>query len=112
MIRGIGIDAVEIGRMEQYMQIEGFLSSVFTQAEMENEHGERAAYYAARFACKEALFKALKGPGDFRTIETLNKEDGSPYVVVNGMEETLNIHISITTESGIAFAYCVVEENG
>lgn len=105
MIKGIGVDVVEIARMEQSIQIPNFISSTFTQAEINNCHGNEAEYYATRFACKEAVFKALHVPMDWRKIEVVNREDGSPYVV--GMEK---VHISITTEAGLATAFCVVEE--
>lgn len=107
MIRGIGVDAVEISRMEKAMVIPGFKESTFTKKEIENEHGNFAEYYAVRFACKEAVFKALHKEMDWRKIETLSKPDGSPYVI---MENEGVIHISVTTEGGIAIAYCAIEE--
>ncbi|NLG04324.1 MAG: holo-ACP synthase [Clostridia bacterium] len=107
MIIGVGVDTVEISRIEQSIQIEHFIHSVFTEGEIKNEHGNRAEYYATRFACKEAVFKALNRKLDFRTIETLNHEDGSPYVV--NRYDVKNILISITTEAGLATAFCVIE---
>ena len=46
---------------------------------------------------------------DWRLIETLNREDGSPYVVMREEYGNARIHISITTEAGLATAFCVVE---
>ena len=106
MIIGIGADTVEIKRMERSLTISNFIQSTFTQNEINNHHGDKATYYATRFACKEAVFKAIGKPADWRLIETLN-DDGKPYVT--GFEE-YKIHISITTEAGLATAFCVVEK--
>lgn len=106
MILGIGVDTVEISRISHSITIPGFINSTFTQNEINNLHGDQATYYATRFACKEAVFKALGEPKDWRLIETLNDEVGKPYVV--GFDE-YKIHISITTEAGLATAFCVVE---
>lgn len=109
MILGIGIDTVEITRMAKSLSIPSFLTSTFTISEIANEHGNREEYYATRIACKEAVFKALGIQMDWRQIETLNREDGSPYVVMREEYGNVNIHISITTEAGLATAFCVVE---
>lgn len=114
MIKGIGIDTVEIKRMEKSLSIDSFKTSVFTINEINNEHGNKLEYYATRFACKEAVFKAINKylKLDLRTIETLNNPDGSPVVTISqNMKDAgiTNIHISITTEAGLATAFCVVE---
>lgn len=106
MIVGIGVDTVQISRMEKSLSIPNFIQSTFTANEINNLHGDQATYYATRFACKEAVFKAIGKPLDWRLIETLNDKDGKP--VVSGFDE-YKIHISITTEAGFATAFCVVE---
>jgi holo-[acyl-carrier protein] synthase len=62
-ILGIGIDLVEIRRMESILasQETRFVERVFTPLERDYCEGKRhrAQYYAARFAAKEALMKAL-----------------------------------------------------
>lgn len=107
MIIGIGVDTVEIKRVYHALNIPEFINSVFTAKEIENKHGDEATYYATRFACKEAVFKAIGRPYDWRIIETLNDEAGKPFV--NGINE-YKIHISITTEAGMATAFCVAEK--
>ena len=107
MIIGIGVDTVEIQRVERSLTISNFIQSTFTQNEINNLHGDKATYYATRFACKEAVFKAIGKPADWRLIETLNDKDGRPYVT--GFDG-YKIHISITTETGLATAFCVVEK--
>ena len=103
-----------INRIKESLKIEGFRESVFSPNEIFNEHGDPSEYYATRFASKEAVYKAISKyiDIDLRTIETLNQIDGSPYVVYNEVFSHIGIekiHISITTESGLAMAYCVVE---
>lgn len=109
MILGIGIDTVEISRMTKSLSIPSLLTSLFTSSEIANEHGNREEYYATRFACKEAVYKALRIKQDWRKIEILNRKDGSPYVVMREEYGNVRIHISITTEAGLATAFCVVE---
>lgn len=108
MIKGIGVDAVKISRVEKLLSRPEFKTRIFTQKEIENEHGNIAEYYATRFACKEAVFKALGRKMDLRLIETLNREDGSPYCTIK--DEGI-VHISITTEADLAIAYCVIEKD-
>lgn len=81
----------------------------------------RDEYLAARFAAKEAVFKAVapllqNQQFDLRIVETLNREDGSPYVNVTGKLETIleqanvqKLHISITTEGEYAAAFVIAE---
>lgn len=109
MIIGIGVDTVQISRISKSLLIPNFISSTFTINEINNLHGDESTYYATRFACKEAVFKAMGIKMDWRLIETLNREDGSPYVVMREEYGNANIHISITTEAGLATAFCVVE---
>ena len=124
MVKGIGIDMVEIPRMKTIMEKNAggaFLRRTFTDAEREaaaTMH-DPAEYYATRFAAKEAVFKAVahltpSGRFDLRIIETLNYEDGAPYVNITErlkpvLEEAgvTRILISITTEGDCAAAYAI-----
>lgn len=73
MIKGIGVDTVQISRMAHSLIIPNFISSTFTINEINNLHGDESIYYATRFACKEAVFKALGIKMDWRQVETLNR---------------------------------------
>uniref|UniRef100_UPI003FED6B82 holo-ACP synthase n=1 Tax=Agathobacter rectalis TaxID=39491 RepID=UPI003FED6B82 len=105
MIKGVGIDMVQISRIKQSLQIPGFKESVFTLDEIKNCHEEQETYYATRFAGKEAVYKALNHDIDMRKIEILNRNDGAPYVV--GVDKA---HVSITTEGDFATAFCILED--
>lgn len=124
MIKGIGVDLVDIRMVETYLKNPTFAAHTFTISEQREaaKRSNAAEYLATRFAAKEAVFKAIahllpeKG-FDFRIVETLNREDGSPEIT---RSETLcalldpagvkNLHISITTETDYAMAFVVAEE--
>lgn len=88
-----GVDIIEISRVKESIENlgESFLNKVFTKKEIEYcESKKRAKYehYAARFAVKEAAFKALsdmvedKYSISWKDIETTNDENGRPKVEV------------------------------
>lgn len=83
----IGVDIVEIGRVERAIARSGesFLCRVYTQAELETYRG-RTSSLAARFAAKEAVIKALGGfhGGSFGDIEVLSEPSGRPYIRLYG----------------------------
>jgi len=125
MIRGIGVDAVNIGEIKRYIQDDFFGSAyvrrTFTPNEVLASSGAACpgTYYAARFAAKEAVFKAVASltkskSFDFRIVETLNEDDGKPYININNELRVLldeasvqTLHISITTEGEYAIAFVV-----
>lgn len=115
---------VDIREVERFLQSPAYAKHTFTEREQE-EAGRRpkpAEYFAARFAAKEAVFKSIahltvKKGFDLRIVETLNREDGSPEVVMNEKLRSLldeagvqTLHISITTETDYAVAFVVAED--
>lgn len=84
----IGIDIVEIKRLEKTSKRWGkaFLKKVYTARELSYSMKKRFPYQhlAARFAAKEAIFKALgeveKDFVGWRNIEILNDANGKPSV--------------------------------
>ena len=77
MIFGIGIDVVEVERVESSIAEFGerFVSRVFTEAERAYCESQKrpAIHYAARFAAKEAVAKAL-GTGIGKELSWLDME--------------------------------------
>ncbi len=77
MILGIGVDIIEIARLRSAGERskDRFLQRVFTLAEQQfcAKHRDPAPHYAARFAAKEALFKAL-GTGWAKGVTWLDAE--------------------------------------
>lgn len=87
-ILGVGIDLVDIGRIERMIMCYGqrFLCRVFT--EKEREYAQRChapgTAYGKRFAAKEAFSKAIGcGIGEilaFKDIEIINGAKGQPFI--------------------------------
>lgn len=127
MIRGIGIDTVSIREIQRYLEdknlCDAYLRHTFTEAERKNvqDRENHAEYFAARFAVKEAVFKAIghllpEKRFDFRLVETLNTSDGCPYISITPeLRQILNVasvvrlHVSITTEDDYATAFVIAE---
>ena len=93
--QAIGIDIVEIKRLSRVSKRwgAGFLNKVYTDRELAYANSKRFPYQhlAARFAAKEAIFKALgeveKDFVGWRNIEILNDAYGKPRVVLHGAAE-------------------------
>lgn len=125
MTRNIGIDMVYIPRLQKLLDKgeTAFFRHTFTEAEnrLAPQGVQTAAYYAARFAAKEAVYKALaplleSHHFDLRMVESLHREDGSPYINITPelqalMEQAgaVKILLSITTEQDYATAFVVLE---
>lgn len=91
MILGIGTDLLDVARVAKELEKEdsGFLDSIFTPSEIAYCQGKRypAQHFAARFAAKEALFKALSGaaPRDFwREVEIQRTDNAEPCLHLLG----------------------------
>ena len=114
MIVGIGTDIVDIKRFEFFRQNQYFLNKCFSEKEMlMNTEG-----LAARFAAKEALYKALDEKTLFRwdDIEIVTNPNGSPEFKFTGKIETYakvkKIHISMSHERDTAIAFVIIEKLG
>jgi holo-[acyl-carrier protein] synthase len=92
MVRGIGIDIIEIHRLQASVENIGnrFLEKIFTPSEIAycDAKAHRYQHYAARFAAKEAMSKALSigWTGEFRwkDVEITNELSGQPRVTLHG----------------------------
>ena len=92
MIRGIGVDIVELGRFRRSIEQFGdrFLDRVFTPAELAYCRSKKNMHQhlAARFAAKEAVSKALSTgwAGDFtwKDVEVMNDPSGQPRISLSG----------------------------
>lgn len=127
MIVGIGVDIVDVARVDALLARyrDRFLSRVFTEAEAEYaRRSVRAAErLAGRFAVKEALLKAL-GTGKsreirWRDVETVPGPLGKPEVILHGnalkyMEKLggQRVHVSVTHDGGKAVAFVILESPG
>lgn len=119
MILGLGIDLMEISKMEESLHSNAFVRKVFTDAEvMECRLMENVVErFAGKFAAKEAFMKALgKGIRQgiwFTQIEVLNAESGAPYIRISDelkhMIGGAKIHVSVTHTRQTAGAVVILE---
>ena len=125
MIAGIGTDVIETERMRSAIRRYGdrFLSHVFTPAEIaEAPVGPaRDAYFAARWAAKEAVSKALgTGIGTdcaWTDVTVRRGPAGEPLVDLSGAARCTarrrgidRIHVSLSHERNLAAAMAVAEQ--
>ena len=124
MIVSIGIDTVEISRIEEKLSQGNtrFLNRVFTVGEIEycEKRPAKFASYAARFAAKEAAMKALgTGWGDgvgWKEIEVVNDEKGKPGINLTGRALEIfgtlgarTAHVSLSHSKDSAIAQVIFE---
>lgn len=123
MIVGIGVDLVKIDRIDKAgKNHQGFLERIFTEREREycNRQKFPAQHYAARFAAKEAVLKAI-GTGwsagvKWTDMEVLHGEGGGPIVNLSGRVKDLmdlkgvkQVLLSYSHDEGYAVAQAVLE---
>ena len=124
MIVGIGIDLVEVPRIENALQRFGqrFVDRILTPDEAAYclSHKNPAAFLAARFAAKEAVSKAFGagiGPSlGWHDIEVRHKDSGAPYIVMHGKGQDLLsarnanvVHVSLTHTATNSAAVAILE---
>jgi holo-[acyl-carrier protein] synthase len=124
MIIGTGVDVVEIPRIRRITerQEDRFIVRVFTFLEQQycRAHRDPAPHFAARFAAKEALFKALgtgwaKGVA-WQDAEVLREGQDAPMLVLHGealriseAKGTKKIHLSLSHADTYAIAMVILE---
>ena len=124
MIAGLGTDMIEVDRVaERVGRGSGFKELVFSKTEIEYCEGRanKFQHYAARFAAKEAFFKAL-GTGwlngtAFNEVEIWNDENGKPGIKILGetakkleAENILRISVSLSHVKSMATAVVIIEK--
>lgn len=96
-----GIDIIEVNRIQEAIEKNGdlFLNKVYTKKEIdfcESTNKMKYQHYAARFAAKEAVFKAISDllPDNkediWKNIIVKNEENGKPLVEFKGTLIFLN----------------------
>lgn len=122
MILGVGTDIIEIERIRRAVSREHFRRRVFTELEQnycESRGTQSAASYAARFAAKEAFFKAL-GTGivtNLTEVEIQNDDAGQPKIILHGTAKNLaaekniaQIFVSLSHSREFATAVALVTD--
>jgi holo-[acyl-carrier protein] synthase len=116
----VGIDIIETARIRTAIERfkERFLQRVFTEDEIEfcSNRPNPFQSYAARFAAKEAILKAL-GTGKtqsirWRDMEIIDDEHSRPTVRLHGRARELTsgkVHLSLSHTHTSAVAVCIIE---
>ncbi len=114
----VGLDLIEIERIRRALERPGFRERCFTEAEREycDSKVNPAQHYAARFAGKEAVGKALGSGVYFTWREIEIRGRPKPGVVLNGRTKAFaervgagRIDLSMTHSRELAAAICVVD---
>lgn len=116
-----GTDIIEISRIKDSIEKLGskFINKIYTDSEIaycEAKGIQKYQHYAARFAAKEAAFKAIsdslqdKYELDWKDYEVLGDKNGKPYINIKGIntENIENIDISISHCKEYAVANVVI----
>jgi holo-[acyl-carrier protein] synthase len=123
MIKGTGTDIVEIKTIEKsILQNKRFKERVYTSNEIEycETKPNKFQHYAARFAAKEAVMKALETGWNkgiqWKHIEVLNEPNGKPIIRLTDKANELtkeneinNVHISLSHCENYATAFVVIQ---
>lgn len=125
MIIGIGIDLVELERIQQSLDRFGdrFLRRILTDLEltrMPENPANKVAFTASRFAAKEATVKALgtgfsRGVG-FKDVEVVTPDTRKPEIELHGRALEVagelgakKVFVSLTHERSMAAAVVILE---
>lgn len=127
MILGVGIDIIEVARIQASHERFGerFLNRILHPAEIAYclSHKSPAPFLAARFAAKEAISKAF-GTGigaqlSWHDMEVGRKESGEPFVILHsGGRELLKLRgaravlVSLSHTQNYAAAVAILESAG
>ncbi len=122
MIRGIGVDLCDTKRIRRLVDKDGrsFIEKVFSEVEQQycDRRADRAVCYAARFAAKEALFKAtgrgMREGFKWTDVQVVNDQLGRPEIRLSGGTADFvgdaRIHLSLSHTEEYAIAYVIIEE--
>ncbi len=112
-----GIDIIEVKRIKEAIEKQGerFLQTVYTPKEIEyceKTNKMKYQHYAARFAAKEAIYKAIsfaiseEEDNILTKIEIVNEESGKPIANIEKLKiqniETMDLSISHLQDYAVA----------
>lgn len=120
-----GTDIIEIERVKEAIERSGnrFINEIYTEAEIkycESKKNSKYEHYAARFAAKEAVFKAVsiflkeKFEISWKNAEVINNESGKPKINFIGISfpqiKSMDISISHCKQYATANVVIMYEE--
>jgi len=121
MVIGIGTDIIEIDRIKDSIEKNGdrFLSKIYTPTEIEYclSKANKYQHFAARFAAKEAVYKALATGWQellsWQEIEIFNESTGMPQVTMCGklkefLSDDKSLKISISHSKNYVVCVAII----
>ena len=125
-ILGTGVDIVENLRMKKVLNDKKFINRIFSTSEilLSKNIKDKTAYYAKRFAAKEAFAKSM-GTGfrnnlNFKDISITNNKAGKPSFLINEklkkiikkQFKTLSVSffLSISDEKKYSVAFVILQK--
>lgn len=121
-IQGIGVDVVDVKRMKVALDAWGpaLIKKMFTDTEIAYCKAKKKSHehFAARFAAKEAVSKAMEtgwsGKFRWRDVEVVNEPTGAPKVVLHDyVAQQLmqcRVHVSLSHTENTVVAFAVIEK--
>jgi holo-[acyl-carrier protein] synthase len=124
MITGIGIDVIQNDRIRESIERYGdrFLNRIYTEGEIAycKKSARPEIHYAARFAAKEAAFKALgtgwSGGVKWKDVELVRLPSGKPGLHLHGdalahatSAGAKQFHVSLTHDELVSCAVVIFE---
>lgn len=120
-VLGIGVDIIEIDRIKKVIdRFEyKFLNKIYTDKEIEYciNKVNKYQHFAARFAAKEAIYKALTETGqknaNWKNIEVFNQSNGLPIVNTYGklkeyLADDKEIKLSISHSDNYVVCFALI----
>lgn len=120
-----GIDIIEVERIKNMAEKSNgrFLNKIYTENEIQycNSKKNKYEHFAARFAAKEACFKAIsdvldsKYNIDWKDIEILNDKNGKPFISLHkqlNLDIDIDISLSHIEKYGCASVVTIIYEKG
>lgn len=125
MVLGIGVDIIEIERIKESVERFGehFLNKIFTKNELSYciEKANKYQHLAARFAAKEAVYKAIASSWQpnisWHDIEIFNEPTGLPLVKPKGklkdfLADDKSLKISMSHSRDYVACVAIIYKNG
>jgi holo-[acyl-carrier protein] synthase len=125
MVVGIGVDIIEVARIEKAISRHGarFISKIYRSREAAycEQAGRNFQRYATRFAAKEAARKAIGAATpvtalDWHDVEIISSTEGAPQLEFHGRAAGLakqlgvtRAHVSLSHTAEMAIAFVVLE---
>ncbi len=110
-MKGVGVDIVDVKRIEKLIKSKKFLEKIFTAKEIKYCLSKKnfSQHFAVRFAAKESVWKACEKKSiSHKDIEIRNSADGRPTVYIKNIAAD-NFLISLSHVKEYAVAFCVLK---